>query len=212
MVRDHAGDRTSGSTGACRYAHAAAPGTDHVNQHRFSEVLEAARAGAEWAWTDLYRDLAPAVLGYLRTRGAIEAEDLLSEVFLQVVRDLHAFEGSEWEFRSWVFVIAHHRMLDDRRRRDRRPVEPTAETGEHEVATANVEMEALVAISTDRVRAVLSDLAPDQRDVLLLRLLGGLTVDDVARVLGKSPGAVKALQRRGLAAIERTLAAEGVPL
>ena len=181
-------------------------------EERFSEVLDAARAGAEWAWTDLYRELAPVVLGYLRSRGAFEAEDLLGEVFLQVVRDLHAFEGTEREFRSWVFVIAHHRMLDDRRRRGRRPVEPMDAGGEEHRATSDVEGEALGAISTDRVQAILSGLAPDQRDVLLLRLLGGLTVDEVARALGKRPGAVKALQRRGLAAIERTFSAEGVPL
>jgi RNA polymerase sigma-70 factor (ECF subfamily) len=183
-----------------------------VSEARFTEILAAARLSAERAWTDIYRDLAPVVLGYLRSRGAIEPEDLLGEVFLQVVRDLKDFDGTEREFRAWVFVIAHHRMLDDRRHRSRRPVDPTAGIGDDERTAGDTEDDAMRAISTDRVRTILARLAPDQRDVLLLRLLGGLTIDEIARVLGKHPGAVKALQRRGLAAIERTFPREGVPL
>jgi RNA polymerase sigma-70 factor (ECF subfamily) len=70
----------------------------------FQDLLEAARAGGEWAWTLIYRDLAPTVLGYLRAEGAHEPEDLLCEVFLHVVRGINTFEGDEDGFRSWVFV------------------------------------------------------------------------------------------------------------
>jgi DNA-directed RNA polymerase specialized sigma24 family protein len=76
----------------------------------------------------------------------------------------------------------------------------------------SAETEALAALGTERVRALLDGLSPDQRDVLLLRLLGDLTVEQAAGVLGKRPGAVKALQRRGLAAVSRALAAQGVTL
>lgn len=183
-----------------------------MNEDSFPEILRAARTGAEWAWTVIYRDLAPPVLGYLRSRGSIEPDDLLGEVFLQIVRDLHNFDGTEREFRAWVFVIAHHRILDDLRRRARRPVEPTATIGELGLSSGDVEDEALGALSADRVRTMLARLSPDQCDVLLLRLLGGLTIDEIARALRKRPTAVKALQRRGLAAIERTISKEGVPL
>jgi RNA polymerase sigma factor (sigma-70 family) len=176
----------------------------------FPQILSAARAGAEWAWSSIYGDLAPAVLGYVRAQGAVEPEDLTGEVFLQVVRDLHRFEGDERAFRSWIFVIAHHRLLDDVRARKRRPVEPTSELPAEAVGGADDE--ALEALAAERVRRIIERLSPDQRDVLLLRVLGGLTVDEVAAVVGKRPGAVKALQRRGLAAIERRLAKEGVTL
>jgi RNA polymerase sigma-70 factor (ECF subfamily) len=176
------------------------------------EVIVAARGGDEWAWTVIYRALAPPVLGYLRSRGAVEPEDLLGEVFLQVVRDLPNFDGTGRDFRAWVFVVAHHRMLDDWRHRARRPVQLLAGFADGEDRAGDVEDEAMHAISTDRVRTILARLSPDQRDVLLLRILGGLTIDEIARTLDKQPGAVKALQRRGLAAIEREHSQTGVPL
>ena len=86
----------------------------------FLTVIAAARSGAEWAWATLYRELAPSIRGYLRFRGAEEPDDLLGEVLLQLVRDLDAFDGDERAFRAWVFTIAHHRLLDDRRRQVRR--------------------------------------------------------------------------------------------
>lgn len=178
----------------------------------FPQTLEAARTGADSAWASIYRDLAPAVLGYLRARGADDPEDLVGEVFLQVVRDLHSFEGDEREFRAWVFVIAHHRLLDEGRRRARRPVELRREPQSDEVGSGDVEDEALERLATNGVRQILEQLSPYQRDVLLLRVLGDLTVQEVARVLGKRPGAVKALQRRGLQAVKRAVGTEGVTL
>lgn len=178
----------------------------------FTRTLEAARVGAEWAWTAIYGDLAPSVLGYLRARGAGDPEDVTGEVFLQIVRDLPGFSGGESDFRAWVFVIAHHRLIDEQRRRARRPVEPIPEVPEGQNTWPDAEHEALRDIAEERVRRVIDQLAPDQRAVLLLRVLGDLTVEQVARVLGKTPGAVKALQRRGLSAVERALAEEGVTL
>lgn len=178
----------------------------------FPQTLEAARTGAEWAWTTMYRDLAPSVTGYLRSRRAREPEDLTGEVFLQVVRDLPRFQGAEREFRAWVFVIAHHRLLDENRRVARRPIDlepdgPTLASDADDVETKVIE-----STATTDVRQVIDRLAPDQRNVLLLRILGDLTVEEVARAVGKSPGAVKALQRRGLTAIKRELAKERVSL
>ena len=83
-------------------------------------MFAAAQLGAEWAWTALYRDLVPSVRGYVRARGAAEPDDVVGEVFLQVVRDLGRFDGGEREFRTWLFTIAHHRLLDARRRAVRR--------------------------------------------------------------------------------------------
>jgi RNA polymerase sigma factor (sigma-70 family) len=178
----------------------------------FPNVLAAAREGADWAWACIYRDLAPSVLGYLRARGVGEPDDLTGEVFLQVVRDLRSFEGGEREFRAWVFAIAHHRLIDDARRRARRPVEPAAEVTARLEPSEDVAEEFARTIATERVHQLIGELAPDQRDVLLLRVLGGLTVAEVASLMGRSVGAVKALQRRGLAQIKRALAQEGVPI
>ncbi len=176
----------------------------------FTSVLEAARAGGEWAWGEIYRELAPSVRGYVRSRGAPEPDDLTGEVFLQVVRDLPRFAGDEPAFRSWVFTIAHHRLLDDARRRQRRPVEPAStEVLSAALPAGGAGREATERLEDDRVRSILGRLSPDQQNVLFLRIFGDLTVEDVAGLLGKRPGAVKALQRRGLAAIRRELEREG---
>src|ERR671914_135748 len=94
-----------------------------MSAERFTSLLESARQGSEAAWQELYDGLAPAILGYLRANGAPDPEDILSEVFLQVARDIARFEGEERGFRSWVFTIAHHRLIDARRHSARRPVE-----------------------------------------------------------------------------------------
>jgi RNA polymerase sigma-70 factor (ECF subfamily) len=175
-----------------------------------TDVIDAARAGAEWAWTKIYDELAPTVLGYLRARGAAEPEDLTGEVFLQAVRDLHRFQGSGADFRAWVFTIAHHRFLDERRRTKRRPVDPAPdEVITERLPHVDTESDALARLSQDHVTRLLDRLAPGQRDVLLLRIIGGLTIDEIAAAIGKRPGAVKALQRRGLAALRRDLDRQG---
>jgi RNA polymerase sigma-70 factor (ECF subfamily) len=103
-------------------------------------------------------------------------------------------------------------LIDDARHRARRPVDPAAEVEEWQPPTNDAQDEVLRSLATERVRRVIEQLVPDQRDVLLLRVLGGLTVLEVAKVVGKSSGAVKALQRRGLANVKRALSEEGVPL
>jgi RNA polymerase sigma factor (sigma-70 family) len=176
-------------------------------------MLEEARQGSEAAWAEIYRDLAPVVLGYLRGNGAPDPEDVLSEIFLQVARDVAGFEGSERQFRSWVFTIAHHRMIDARRHAARRPVELAPEPPEPPGPPVDdAAEEALARVGAEEVHRVLAAISPEQRAVLLLRVIGDLTIEEVANAVGKRQGAVKALQRRGLAAVRRELAKRGVTL
>lgn len=179
----------------------------------FPQVLAAAQSGGEWAWEILYRDVAPTVLGYLRARGAAEPDDLTGEVFLQVVRDAGSFSGTERDFRAWILSIAHHRLLDDVRYRGRRPLDAVPEEVLHAAAPAgDVEADALMGLEVERLRRGLEQLSPDQQDVLLLRLFGELTIDQVADIVEKRPGAVKALQRRGLTALRKILSSLAVTL
>ena len=175
----------------------------------FDALLAAAQAGAGWAFTRLYEGLAPAVAGYLAVQGAAEPDDLTSEVFQRAFTRIASFSGDEARFRSWVFTIAHNLLVVDRRRRARRPVEALVE---REVAGGDVEDDALRRLSEQRVRRLCDLLVPDQRDVLLLRLVAGMTLEETATALGKSTGAVKALQHRAAAALRRHLEREGVSL
>lgn len=175
-----------------------------VPSNAFASVLASAKLGGQRAWTMLYNELAGPVLGYLRVQGAAEPEDLLGEVFLHIARKIGTFEGDAAGFRSWVFMVAHNRVIDERRRRGRRPIElVTPEQLEPVEAKVDVETAAMTSVATDRVNALLSKLTPDQRAVLHLRMVGGFTIDEIATILGKPPGAVKALQRRALGALKR---------
>ena len=182
-----------------------------MSDDQFTTLLASARAGSEDAWAEIYRELAPALLGYMRVSGEPEPEDALGEVFLQVARDVSGFEGSWAKFRSWTFTIAHHRMIDAGRRRSRRPVELVAEPPEPAHAPVDEAAEgALARIGHERVLEVLGALSEGQRAVVLLRVIGGLSVEQVADAIGKGPGAVKQLQRRGLVAAQEELAKRGV--
>jgi RNA polymerase sigma-70 factor (ECF subfamily) len=176
----------------------------------FDDVLEAARSGGEWAWSRVYKDLAGQLVGYLRMSGAHEPEDLVGEVFVLVARNLHRFRGNEDNFRSWVFGVAHHRLIDERRYRSRRPVEPTDTLPEP--ALPDIAHAVMERLATEAVGRLLGDLTEDQRDVLLLRIVGGLTIDEIGEVLNKRPGAVKSLQRRGLRSLRTRIGEKAVPL
>ena len=171
----------------------------------FEQVLAAARTGAGWAFEVLYRDLAPAVTGYLRLHGAAEPDDLASETFIGVFTGLPGFSWDEAGLRAWVFTIAHRRLVDDWRRRSRRPQladEPgdlTAHVG------GDVEDDVLVRVGAEDVERLCGTLPADQRSVLLLRILADLTVEQVAAVMDRSVGSVKALQRRGLRTLRERL-------
>ena len=149
----------------------------------------------------MYRALAPAVLGYLRGQRADDPEDLLGEVFLQVARDLPRFQGDDDDLRRWVFTIAHHRVVDAGRRRRRRPQLADAPVPD---SAAPPSPEAPDA----ELLAALSALTPDQREVVVLRFVADLPLEDVARVLRRRVGAVKALQHRALENLRKAVSPE----
>jgi RNA polymerase sigma-70 factor (ECF subfamily) len=151
------------------------------------------------------------VLRYFRCYSAESAEDLVGEVFLQVVRDLPAFTGGEDQFRAWVFTIARRRLVDEWRRQGRRREDPRSDIVAPSSAKPHeVEERALTHLGEQHVRSVLARLTPAQRDVLFLRIVAGLSIAETAQVLGNTPGGVKSLQIRGLEAILRIFPEEAV--
>jgi RNA polymerase sigma-70 factor (ECF subfamily) len=174
-------------------------------------MLGAANAGGDWAWRELYRAFAPPLDGYLRLRGVPDADDIVGETFLRVVRHLERFEGDESAFRSWVFTIARNLVVDAARKRDRRPSDATPIRSLQSIGpVAAFEDDTVGTLGTAEAIRALTELTDDQRDVLLLRVVADLSIAQVAQVLGRREGAVKMLQARALAALRRTSIRERV--
>jgi RNA polymerase sigma-70 factor (ECF subfamily) len=173
-------------------------------EEQFDDVLRAAQAGAPWAVERIYRDLHPSVLGFLRQRAPQDAEDLAADVFLAVAEGLASFRGSEARFRSWVFTIAYRRLADLHRRAGRRRTEPVPpETVAQQAIAGDGEADGMRAVGTRSALSRIAALPPAQAEVVLLRIVADLSVEDVAAIVGRKPGAVRALQHRALQRLAR---------
>jgi RNA polymerase sigma-70 factor (ECF subfamily) len=171
-----------------------------VSESNFAEVLAAARGGAEWAITLLWRELHPRLLRFLRGLDPVAAEDVEADTWLAAARDLASFEGDDKQFRAWMFAIARNRLMDWRRREARRRTVAVAHDvlaehpGDDDPALAVVDM----LRSDDAVALVRTSLPREQAEVILLRVVGGFDVAEVAAIIRKRPGNVRVLQHRGL--------------
>jgi RNA polymerase sigma-70 factor (ECF subfamily) len=166
-------------------------------------VVTGSGGGAHWALTELFRANQPSLVRYLRAKEPSVADDLAGEVWIAVSRGLPSFVGDEHAFRRWLFTIARRRVIEHRRRAARRRTDPhgperfdlPAELRDGGDPAALV-VEGLCA--QDAVDLLVADLSPDQAEVLLLRVVAGLDVADVASIMKRSPGAVRVLQHRAL--------------
>jgi RNA polymerase sigma-70 factor (ECF subfamily) len=189
------------------------PVADRSLREQFPRILAAACAGGDSAWRELYEAIAPQLTRYLRARGVPEPDDVVGETFVKVVRYIDGFEGDEAAFRTWIFTIGRNLVVDDLRKRARRPVDVVSDD---QIAAAaphgDTEDDAMQDLASAHVEEILRHLSVDQRDVLLLRILAGLTIAEIAQVVGKKEGAVKMLQARGLAAIRTKISLGSVTL
>jgi RNA polymerase sigma-70 factor, ECF subfamily len=162
------------------------------------DALARASRGDEAGFLELWRALQPRLLRFLRVVGCDDPDDVASETWLQVVRDLHRFSGGEEDFRRWLFTIGRHRAVDAARARSRRPA-GTMNSGLDLLAdTQLVEDQVLEGMSVQGAVALLSRLSRDQAEAVALRVIAGLDTPDVAKILGKSAGAVRVALHRGL--------------
>jgi RNA polymerase sigma-70 factor, ECF subfamily len=174
----------------------------------FPAVLRAAARGDEDAFGRLWHDLQPRLLRYFRVAAPSVADDLASETWLGVVRGIDRFRGDEAAFRAWMFTIARHELLDWRRRAARRAAEDLSTTHVVEQAAPDdPAAAALEGISTRTALAVVATLPADQAEAIVLRVVAGLGVDQVAAIMGKRPGTVRVLTHRGLRRLAERLGA-----
>jgi RNA polymerase sigma-70 factor, ECF subfamily len=170
-------------------------------------ALVAAQRGDPDAFRLLYRDAQPRLLRYLHALTGDDAEDVASETWLHIARDLHTFHGDHDAFRGWAATIARHRALDHLRRHTRRPpaIPVPAEDLAGLAAADDTAGTAIDALTTTAAIRLISRLPPDQAEAVLLRAVLGLDATRAAAVLGKRPGAVRTAAHRGLRTLARYL-------
>ncbi|WAL97459.1 RNA polymerase sigma factor [Streptomyces sp. Je 1-369] len=178
-----------------------------ASDEELTRALGAAREGDETAFAFVYRRVHPGLLGHVRGLVRDDAEDVASEAWLQIVRDLDRFRGSGADFRRWAATIARHRAIDHLRRARSRPRATLIEQEVLDIpALDDTATGALETLSTEHVLRMVAALPPDQGEAVLLRVVMGLDGPSAARVLGKRPGAVRAASRRGILRLARQLA------
>jgi RNA polymerase sigma-70 factor (ECF subfamily) len=180
---------------------------DDADDPELDAWLDAARAGDEPAFTQLYRHLQPRLRRYAASLVGDEADDVMSEAWLQIARDIRAFKGGIDGFRAWCSRIVRNRAMDHLRGRGRHPVSLLALTDlAVPAASDDTEAEAFEAMGSRTALRLISTLPREQAEAVLLRAVVGLDVRAAADVLGKSPAAVRTATHRGLKRLFRLLA------
>ncbi|HEY8526408.1 MAG TPA: RNA polymerase sigma factor [Acidimicrobiales bacterium] len=165
--------------------------------------MAAAGRGERWALAELFRAYQPLLLRYLRAQEPSVADDIASEVWVSVARRMRRFVGDEAGFRSWLFTIGRCRLIEHRRKAARRRTDPMP----HDLLDAAIDRDldgdpAVLVLEQlggrEAVQALVADLSADQAEAVLLRVVAGLDVNEVARIMDRSPGSVRVLCHRAL--------------
>jgi RNA polymerase sigma-70 factor (ECF subfamily) len=177
---------------------------------RFDQAVERAALGDEAAIGELFTELQPRLLRFLRSQERRAADDIASEVWLSVAGSIGTFDGDWDDFRAWFFSIARRRLADHRRTGARRPSDPVDDTVlELFPAADSTEERALSDLSgTEAAALITSVLKGDQAQVLLLRVLGDLDAERVATIMGRTANWVRVTQHRALRKLARRLGRE----
>lgn len=211
VTADH---RARDAAGAARAVARVRP-TELQRDLGFPALLADAGQGHDDALTEIFRAYQPRLLRYLRAQEPGMADDLAAEVWLAVARGLDGFSGDEAGFRGWIFTIARHRLVEHRRRQARRRTDPFPDDRldtpiEHGPGgdPAWLVIEQLGVQRT--IETLVADLAPEQAEAVLLRVLGGFDVAEVARITGRSPGNVRVLCHRALKRLAARMSEEAL--
>lgn len=179
----------------------------------FAVVLAAAQRGNEEAFSRLWRDANPGLLRYLRAIAPDSADDVAAETWITVVRTLAKFRGDEGAWRAWLFTTARRRLVDQARQRKRQPYESTDELQPwEEPSVPDASVGAMENLGTERAIALVARLPRAHAEVIMLRVVAGLSVEHVAQIVGSSPGSVRVTAHRALRRLAAMLEGTGVTL
>ncbi len=170
----------------------------------FAALLSAAQNGEGWAFDDLFATWNGRVSAFVRARGVADLDEVVNDVFVKAFAAIGSFSGDERAFRAWLFQIARNRVIDEYRKQGRTP-DTTELTRGESIAGGDVVADAERRFGDDRLQALLGAVTDEQREVLTLRFVADLTIDQIATATGRRRGAVKQLQRRGLRRLEALL-------
>ena len=183
---------------------------------RFEQVLSHAQRGDAQAFAELWRDANPMLVRYLQVTAGGSAEDIASHAWLKVIEALRSFSGDEPGFRRWLVTIARNHHLDQTRRAGRRPERLLADMADlvdrSDRLAPDAASEAEEAMSTQAALGLIARLPPDQAEMVMLRVVIGLDVADVAAVVGRSSGAVRVAVHRALRRLGEILDDQSVPV
>ncbi len=181
-----------------------------AQQREFGAVLGAAKAGQHWAVASLFQELQPRLLRYLRDRDRANAEDIAADVWEAIARGIGSFEGDESGFRGWAFTIARRRLIDQRRKTERRKTDLADDATLSAIpALESTDLAAIDRLSAqEAVALITASLSDEQAEVVLLRVVGGLDTGIVAEVMQRSESWVRVTQHRALKRVAERLVPE----
>lgn len=175
----------------------------------FAELLAGAISGDSDAFAELWRTHQSWLLRYLRVVAADQADDIAAETWIDVVRGLGSFRGDENGFRGWLVTIARHKLIDQRRREARRPERLIADyLGVEPTTLQHPETDFIDELSTAQTLRLIATLPPEVAEMVSLRVVVGLDVADVARIVKRRPGTVRVAVHRGLQKLAERLIRE----
>ena len=180
--------------------------------HTFDDVLAAAKLGADWAWVILYAEVSGPVMGFFRCRGVSDPEEAAGDIFFELARTIDDFEGDELAFRTKIFQLAYRRLLAEKNcgRGSHRSTLADRVLDRLELDVAAMDIVAQEEVPAD-IKAAFEVLTPDERDVLTMRVVAHLSLEQTAAVIERTFEDVKSIQRRALTRVRKTLSAELAP-
>jgi RNA polymerase sigma-70 factor (ECF subfamily) len=179
-----------------------------MDEGQFVQILQAAQAGRRAAIASLYRGFNPILVTYLRARAPGVAEDVAHETWLAVSEELREFRGDESAFRVWLISIARTQLAGERASIPSVHAS-TVEPGRLAKITPIREPED-VRVADAAIAQLLAGLPPSHAEILLLRVVGGLSAEEAGALVGKTPGAVRVIQHRALRKLAKRLSDDRV--
>ncbi len=186
-----------------------------LSDEELTLAVAAASKGDRKALSTVLETIRPPVFRYCRARiglgerGNVSADDVAQEVCMAVMTALPRYRDQGRPFMSFVYGIAAHKVADAHRGTARNRQDPTADMPDFASSAEGPEDHALLGESSRRVQELLDSLSPEQREILILRVIEGVSAAEAAEIVGSTAGAVRVAQHRALAKLKKSMGRVG---